>query len=74
MPKWDYSKLVGRMEELGFGKDGLASACSMDYYHLLRTLERGGQFDQASIRNICRVLSIPADEISLYFFTPEGEA
>lgn len=69
MQVYDYSKLFGRMRELGFTQEKLAktvgiSECSMNF-----SLNNKRSFRQDEISKISDALGISAGKIEDYFFT-----
>ena len=66
--KFNYSKLLGRMRELGFTQESLAVAIGKTKGTLNSKLNNQYSFTQSEMIAICDVLHIPYKEIHLYFF------
>jgi DNA-binding XRE family transcriptional regulator len=66
---YDYSKLLGKIRELGYTQETLAKAVRMSESTLNLKLNNKGNFKQAEIKKICMVLCISTEEIGEYFFT-----
>lgn len=65
---FDYSKLKGRITEK-FGKqENIAKHLSYGYTSLSMKLNNHVSFSQEDIIELSRVLEIPGDQVSLYFF------
>ncbi len=69
MQQYDYSKLLGRIREMGYTQERFAkeigtSACSFNL-----KVHNKSNFRQDEILKSCIVLNIPPDEVSKYFFT-----
>lgn len=73
MPKMDYSKLLGRIKELGHTQKSVAEAVKMSEGQFCQKLAGNYPFKQTDIQNLCEYLGIPAQEIGDYFFKPEVE-
>lgn len=71
MPQRDYSKLNGRMAELGITQKVMASVAGMSATTMSLKLNGKGAFRQSEIQAIVNLLEIPAKEIGFYFFTPK---
>jgi transcriptional regulator with XRE-family HTH domain len=66
--KFNYSKLLGKMKECGFTQAQLAEAIGINRATLSAKLNNHFSFDQEEILAICKLLNIPASEISDYFY------
>lgn len=66
--KFNYSKLLGRMRECGFTQEQLAKAIGINKGTLSVKLNNKFSFSQEEILAICKMLNIPASEISDYFY------
>lgn len=66
--KFNYSKLLGRMREYGFTQEQLAKAIGINKGTLSVKLNNKFSFSQEEILAICKILNIPASEISDYFY------
>lgn len=67
--KFDYSKLLGRMRELGFTQEKLAKAIGINESTLYCKLSNKSYFNTREIDSICAVLNIPNCEIGIYFYS-----
>lgn len=67
--KFDYSKLLGRMRELGFTQEKLARAIGINESTLNSKLSNKTYFNAKEIDKICEVLNIPNSEIGTYFYS-----
>ncbi len=65
----DYSKLRGRMKELGFIQKEVAKYAKMTETTYSQKLNGHYPFKQSEIQSISTLLHIPANEIGTYFFT-----
>lgn len=68
---YDYSKLKGRTKEAGFRQEDIGMAIGLSSATYSLKLNNKGEFKQSEIEAICEVLSIPPEEIPVYFFKPE---
>ena len=70
---YDYSKLLGRIKELGFTQESLSKTTSgtgkIGLTNLNLSLNNRRMFRQDEIIGLCGVLSIPFEAIPAYFFT-----
>ena len=73
MPKMDYSKLLGRIRELGHTQKSVAEAAKMSEGQFCQKLAGNYPFKQTDIQRLCECLDIPAQEIGDYFFNPRVE-
>lgn len=67
--KFDYSKLLGRMREMGFTQEKLAKAIGINESTLHCKLNNKSYFNAREIDAICAVLHIPNCEIGTYFYS-----
>lgn len=65
---YDYSKLKGRMAELGFTGKAIASAVGMAASTFSLKLNNRGEFSQGEICRIMEILQIDRADVSHYFF------
>lgn len=68
MARYDYSKLLGRMRELGKTQEDVAKAAGMSAATFNRKLNTDRDFKQTEMKAICVFLGI--HDINSYFFTP----
>jgi len=68
MLKMDYSKLLGRIKELGYTQESVAAATKMSESQFCQKLSGNYPFKQTDIQNLCECLKIPIEEIGTYFF------
>lgn len=66
--KFNYSKLLGRMKELGISQERLAAEIGVNEGTLNSKLNNKFNFKSNEMDAICRVLDIPNEEIGAYFF------
>ena len=66
--KYNYSKLLGRMKELGISQEQLAAEIGVHESTLNTKLNNKFNFKTNEMDAICRALDIPNDEIGAYFF------
>ena len=66
--EFDYSKLLGRMTELGYTQKSLACAMGKNEGTISAKINGHSFFTTAEITGICEVLKIPSKEIPAYFF------
>ena len=66
---FDYSKLLGKMRELGYTQEKLAKAIGINESTLNLKLNNKGYFDNNQIDRICELLNIRTNEIGSYFYT-----
>ena len=66
--KFNHSKLIGRMRELGFTQEQLAKAIGMSRATLGEKLKGRFYFTTKEIYRICKVLNIDLKDIGDYFF------
>jgi DNA-binding XRE family transcriptional regulator len=67
--KFDYSKLLGRMREMGYTQEKLAKAIGINESTLHCKLSNKSYFNGREIDAICAVLNIPNSEIGIYFYS-----
>ena len=65
---FNYSKLLGRMKELGYTQGKLANAIGVNESTLNAKLNNKGYFSNYLIDKICEVLDISKTEIGSYFY------
>lgn len=66
---FNHSKLLGRIREYGFTQETLAKSIGINVCTLNYKLKGKAYFTSQEIDKICELLSIPNDEIGIYFFT-----
>ena len=71
---FNYSKLLGRMRELGYTQEKLARAIGLNESTLNAKLNNKGYFNNNLIDKICEVLDISKTEIGSYFYTRLSES
>lgn len=69
--KFNYSKLLGRMKEMGFTFAALAKAIGISKGTLSAKLNNHYPFTGDEMIAICNVLNIAIKDIALYFFAVE---
>lgn len=67
--EFDFSKLLGRIKECGSIQEDVASYVGIAPGTLNAKLNNKGNFTAFEIDSICEMLSIPKNEIGVYFFT-----
>lgn len=72
MPAMNYSKLLGKIRELGLTQKLVASRIHMTESHFSRKLSGEFAFKQSEIQQLCELLQIPGEQIGAYFFTPKN--
>ena len=70
--KFDYSNLRGKMAQRGITQEQLADKIVINKSTLNVKMNGRYAFANDEILAICKVLDIPTDEISKYFFCTEG--
>ena len=65
---FNYSKLLGRMRELGYTQEKLARAIGINESTLNAKLNNKGYFNNELIDKICEVLDISIVEIGSHFY------
>lgn len=68
-PKYDYSKLRGKIREVFGTEENFAAAIGRHRNFLTKVFGFKSYFEQRDIDKACEVLSIPTNEIDRYFFT-----
>ena len=68
MPKYDYSRLIGRMREKGYTQEKMARALGISETSLNHRLNNRLSFRQDEIASASNILSIPMQQIEEYFF------
>lgn len=71
--KFNYSKLLGRMKEMGFTFETLADAIGMSKGTLSAKLNNHYYLTTAQIVAICKALKIAFKDIPLYFYQISSE-
>ena len=71
--KFNYSKLRGRIREMGITQEQIAVKIGAGEATLSKKLNNKCHFYQPEIAKICDILNIADEEVGLYFFTPEVE-
>lgn len=66
---FDYSKLLGKMREMGETIESLSNKIGISSNSLSNKLHNRTRFVQDEIAGICQVLLIEKEEIPVYFFT-----
>ena len=69
--RFDYSKLLGRLRELGISQEEFAFEIGMSPSTLSLKLNGNGFFKQDAIGKARIVLGLDKSEIGAYFFTPK---
>ena len=69
--RFDYSKLLGRLRELGMSQEEFAFEIGMSPSTLSLKLNGNGFFKQDAIEKALIVLGLDKSEIGAYFFTPK---
>ena len=69
--RFDYSKLLGRLRELGISQEEFAFEIGMSPSTLSLKLNGNGFFKQDAIEKARIVLGLDKPEIGAYFFTPK---
>lgn len=65
---YDYGKLLGRMRELGYTQEKLASVIHIGETTMNKSLTNKRRFQQDEMESICDALLIPKNLIDEYFF------
>jgi predicted transcriptional regulator len=66
---YDYSKLNGRMAELGISKQELAKSMNIGRTTLYKKLCSDSQFTQTEIGRAIKLLGLQTKDIPIYFFS-----
>lgn len=66
--QFDYSKLRGKIKEVCDTQDALALKIGLGRVTLSQRLNNQSDFSQNEITEMCNALSIPYEEIPVYFF------
>lgn len=66
---YDYSKLIGRIAELGMTRNGFADAIGISRTSLYQKLRSVSEFTQREIQSAVTVLKLCYEDIPAYFFT-----
>ena len=67
--QYDYSKLIGRMAELGMSKQDMSANMHMSRATLYQKLKSTWGFSQNEIESGIQALGLDKKDIPLYFFT-----
>lgn len=67
--QFDFSKLLGRIKELGYTQESLAKEIGISEVTMSLKLNNKAFFTQPEMEKIRRTLLIPRDEMGAYFFT-----
>lgn len=65
---YNYSKLLGRLREMGLTQSELAEKIGISDSSLNHSLNNKRSFRQSEITSVCDYLSIPNEKIEAYFF------
>lgn len=65
---YNYSKLLGRIKEMGYTQESLCAEIPMDRSVFSLRINGKRSFRQAEIESICNILDIDHGEIGKYFF------
>lgn len=68
MEPYDYSKLLGRMKEMGFTQAALARRVGISETSMNLSLNNKRDFGQDEMIRACTALEIPIGQIGDYFF------
>lgn len=68
---FEYSKLRGKIKEVFNTQEAFAEAMEMSTTSISAKLNNKVAWSQKEIDKASEVLSIPKDEIPIYFFTPK---
>ena len=71
---FDYSKLRGRIIEKCGTLENFANAINISNHTISKYLNNKIPWKQTNIEAAVRVLEIPPEELSLYFFTPKVQS
>lgn len=66
--KYNYSKLLGRIRELGLNQEDVAKHIGISASTFNRKLNNYSDFTQPEIDAICELLNISKEKIGEYFF------
>jgi transcriptional regulator with XRE-family HTH domain len=67
--KFNHSKLLGKIRECGFTQEQVAKAIGISEYSLSKKLKNRSKFNSAEMLAIGKMLNIPTNKFSEYFFT-----
>ena len=67
--EFDYSKLLGRIRELGYTQKTLAAVVKMSVSQLNQCLKNKANFKHTKILAICKVLGIPSARLERIFMS-----
>lgn len=65
---YNYSKLLGRIKEMGYTQESLCAEIPMDRSVFSLRINGKRSFRQGEIESICEILDINVEDISKYFF------
>jgi DNA-binding XRE family transcriptional regulator len=65
---YDYSELLGKLRAKKITQEELAKKIHLNPSTLNQKLNNKSDFSQTEMRNICRVLEVPIENIVSYFF------
>lgn len=68
---WDYNKLRGRIKEVFSTQEAFANALGISKSSLSQRLNSQLEFTQQEIFEACKLLNLPEQAITVYFFTPK---
>ena len=66
--KYDYSKVLGKMKEMGYTQESFANNLGISACSLNLSLNNKRDFKQDELIRACHLLHIPINDISDYFF------
>lgn len=69
--QFNFSKLKGKIAETGYTYKSLAESLGMTETTFSYKMNNKTPFKPIDIINLCGLLDIPADQIHIYFFTPD---
>ena len=70
--QFDFSKLLGRIKELGYTQESLAKEIGISEVTMSLKLNNKAFFTQPEMEKIRRTLLIPRYEMGAYFFYPKS--
>lgn len=65
---YDYSELLGKIRSKKITQEELAKKIHLNPATLNQKLKNKSEFSQSEMRNICKALDVPIDNIVTYFF------
>lgn len=66
--KFNHSRLLGRIKEMGFTQEQLAEAMGISAFTVSKKINNKSSFDASEMIAIGKALCIPVDEFGEYFF------